>query len=142
MRQLKEQQDAINNMTANQIVSARDAIRAAGGTGPLRDVAAQGAARTAYEARRMTELTRTMSRSSAQQVVASELQGLAATHRLDIIAGGNPSDISGMGDRSINSSMGSQWRHGRAQQLENRARDMQAQGQGEQKMNVELKKCE
>jgi hypothetical protein len=142
MRQLKDQQDAINNLTANQIVSARDAIRTAGGTGPLRDAAAQQAARKAYQAKRMLELTETMSEARAEQLVAQELQGLAATHRLDIIAGGNPSDISGVGDGRINSSMGSQWRYGRAQQLETKARNMQSKGQGDQKMNVKLKKCE
>ncbi|QCR20493.1 polymorphic toxin type 15 domain-containing protein [Agrococcus sp. SGAir0287] len=35
---------------------------------------------------------------------------VAATHRLDGIAGGDWLDISGVGDRSINSSLGSQWR--------------------------------
>jgi hypothetical protein len=83
-----------------------------------------------------------MSRSNTRQVVANELQGLAAIHRLDIIAGGNPSDISGLGDKRINSSLGSQWRNGRAQQLETKARNMQSKGQGDQKMNVKLKKCE
>ena len=142
MRQLKDQQDAINNLTANQIVSARDAIQAARGTGPLRDVAAQQVARKAYKAKRMLELNETMSRYNRRQVVANELQGLAAIHRLDIIAGGNPSDISGLGDKRINSSLGSQWRYGRAQQLETKARNMQSKGQGDQKMKVKLKKCE
>lgn len=34
----------------------------------------------------------------------------AATHRLDGIAGGNVTDISGVGDSRVNSSLGSQWR--------------------------------
>jgi hypothetical protein len=141
LRQLKEQQDAINNLTADQLVGARDAIRAAGGTGPLRDVAAQRNARLDYTARRMEALQRTMSNAKAEQQVTQELSQLAATHRLDIIAGGNPSDISGLGDSRVNSSVGRQWRHGRAQQLENTARRMQQRGRGGEKMNVKLRKC-
>ncbi|WP_420710642.1 polymorphic toxin type 15 domain-containing protein [Agrococcus sp. SL85] len=34
----------------------------------------------------------------------------AATHRLDGIAGGDLTDISGVGDSGVNSSLGSQWR--------------------------------
>lgn len=140
-RQLKEQQDAINNTTADQLVARRDAIRAAGGTGPLRDRVAQEAAREAYQTKRMTELLETMSRSRAEAALAKEMSGLAATHRLDIIAGGDPSDISGMGNRSVNSSLGAQWRGARSQQLEDAARRMQSQGRGNEKMNVKLKKC-
>lgn len=35
---------------------------------------------------------------------------VAATHRLDGVAGGDWTDVSGVGDLSINSSLGSQWR--------------------------------
>ncbi|MFS0867768.1 polymorphic toxin type 15 domain-containing protein [Microbacterium sp. 179-B 1A2 NHS] len=38
------------------------------------------------------------------------LRTQAATHRLDGIAGGDVTDISGVGDSRINSSLGSQWR--------------------------------
>lgn len=35
----------------------------------------------------------------------------AATHRLDGIAGGDLTDVSGVGDAGVNASLGSQWRH-------------------------------
>lgn len=140
-RQLKEQQDTINNTTANQLVQRRDAIRAAGGTDGVRDLAAQTAAREAYSTKRMTELLETMSRSKAEAALAREMSSLAATHRLDIIAGGDPSDISGLGNRNVNSSLGAQWRGNRSQQLEDAARRMQSQGRGSEKMKVRLKRC-
>lgn len=46
----------------------------------------------------------------AQQAAEQWLRGQAATHRLDGIAGGDVTDISGVGDSRINSSLGSQWR--------------------------------
>ena len=52
------------------------------------------------------------------------MKSLHATHRLDIIAGGDPSDISGLASGKVNSSLGSQWRGRRSQSLENFARDM------------------
>jgi hypothetical protein len=50
------------------------------------------------------------SRSEAAENASSWLATQAATHRLDGIAGGNVTDISGVGDARINSSLGSQWR--------------------------------
>ncbi|WP_243228601.1 polymorphic toxin type 15 domain-containing protein [Microbacterium sp. CIAB417] len=46
----------------------------------------------------------------AKDLASEWLKGQAATHRLDGIAGGDVTDISGVGDTRINSSLGSQWR--------------------------------
>lgn len=59
-----------------------------------------------------------LSRMDAYKAAAKELaeerySGLAALHALDIIAGGNASQILGLGDARINSSLGSQWNHKR-----------------------------
>ncbi len=51
---------------------------------------------------------RTDMRNKALQS-GQDLTGLAAAHRLDTTAGGNPSDIAGMYDSSINSSIGWNW---------------------------------
>lgn len=64
---------------------------------------------------------------------------LDATHILDIIAGGSPSDISGLKDRSTNRSMGSQWKGKRSQALEDYARDKAVKG--EQQLDVALVEC-
>lgn len=142
LRQLKEQEDALNNTTAETLLARRQAIRDAGGTSPLRDLKAQGRARTEYETNRMLELAdEGVVGADAQRQVTRELATLAATHRLDIIAGGDPSDISGMGDRSVNSSMGSQWKGRRSQSLEDYAKDLDKNGVGKEKMRVKLRMC-
>lgn len=46
----------------------------------------------------------------AKHLAAEWLKTQAATHRLDGIAGGNMSDVSGVGDTRVNSSLGSQWK--------------------------------
>jgi hypothetical protein len=141
-RQLKEQQDAINNTTADQLAARRDAIKKAGGTGPLRDLGAQNAARTRYKRNEISRLRRGgMSPGAAAKKVDADMGSLAATHRLDIIAGGDPSDISGLGDKRVNSSLGSQWKGARSQELEDIAKQMKKEGLGKDKMDVELKRC-
>lgn len=77
----------------------------------------------------------------ADKIVTSELKELAATHALDMIAGGDPSNISGMGDKATNSSLGPQWKGRRSKSLENEAIKMQKDEKGKEKMNVKLKKC-
>lgn len=50
------------------------------------------------------------SQQQATQNAQDWLATQAATHRLDGIAGGHETDISGVGDAGVNSSLGSQWR--------------------------------
>lgn len=138
---MQEQEDAINNTNAEKLLERRKAIADAGGTKSLRDLPAQGKARKDYERNRIAELVEGgMSRRNAAAQTTNELSKLAATHRLDIIAGGDPSDISGMGDRSVNSSLGSQWKGRRSQSLDS-AKEMKANGLGKERMKVKLRKC-
>ena len=51
-----------------------------------------------------------LSVQEARQGAQEYLSTRAATHRLDGVAGGNVTDISGVGDAQVNSSLGSQWR--------------------------------
>ncbi|MGL5734032.1 MAG: polymorphic toxin type 15 domain-containing protein, partial [Beijerinckiaceae bacterium] len=48
-------------------------------------------------------------------------------HRVDMIAGGNPSDVVGMGDGPVNSSIGSSWRS-KQKELKAHAEDLQKRG--------------
>jgi Novel toxin 15 len=61
---------------------------------------------------------------------------LDATHALDLVAGGDP-DTLGMGDRSINRSIGSQWKD-RKQKLLDHADEAKKKGK---KNNVKLEIC-
>jgi hypothetical protein len=145
LRQLQEQEDAINRMDADTLLKNRQKIDDAGGTKNLRDKevkAKQREARLNYEAKRKIELNAIgIKGPKAKETIKAELKKLAATHRLDIIAGGNPLDISGMGDKSINSSLGPQWSGRRADALEKYAQKLKNSGHGKNKMNVKLKKC-
>ena len=73
----------------------------------------------------------------AAQQVAKEMSKLAATHALDLVAGGDGS-ISGLGDKRINSSLGAQWKGRRAAQLKAHAQKAKEQGK---KMNAKLEEC-
>lgn len=110
--QLAEQETAINNSDLSELMRRRAAVRA-NGTGPLRDAAAQSTARSQWLSNRVIEIRQSqgLSRSAANAVALQEAAGLDATHVLDIVAGGDPSDISGLQNRSVNRSLGSQWRN-------------------------------
>jgi glycine/D-amino acid oxidase-like deaminating enzyme len=141
-RQLKEQEDAINNTTADKIAERRQAIRDSGGTDGVRDPQAQKNARDAHRQHLREQLAENgLTGRALDKAVESAMEGLAATHRLDIIAGGDPADISGLADAKVNSSLGSQWKGNRSQQLEECAKRMKASGRGGQKMKVKLKRC-
>ncbi|NKJ09419.1 PAAR-like domain-containing protein [Rhizobium sp. SG741] len=141
-KQLQEQMDALRNIDADTLLQRRKAIRDAGGTSPLRDLNAQTQARRDYESGRLEELAQDgIVGQKAADKVAEEMSDLAATHRLDIIAGGDPSDISGLGDKGVNSSLGSQWKGRRSQSLEDYASEMKKNGLGKEKLKVNLKKC-
>ncbi|WP_116084339.1 polymorphic toxin type 15 domain-containing protein [Tropicimonas sp. IMCC34011] len=144
-RQLKEQQDAINEMSPDEILGNMERYANEGrGAG---DAAARRAARDAYRTRetrnRTTELRRQgLSRPDAEaqagQEVAEAMRSLDALHAPDGIAGGDGT-ISGLGNRSVNRSIGGQWKNGRADQLKDIAE--QSQREGMEKMDVELDIC-
>ncbi|MGH1331771.1 MAG: polymorphic toxin type 15 domain-containing protein [Paracoccaceae bacterium] len=137
--QLAEQEAAINNSDLSELMRRRALVRA-NGTGPLRDAAAQSTARSQWLSNRVIEIRQSqgLSRSAANAVALQEAAGLDATHVLDIVAGGDPSDVSGLQNRSVNRSLGSQWRN-KVSVLDD-AFASQAR-QGAVKAHVRLKPC-
>ena len=103
-RQLKMQEDGINKLTVFEwLTDARDAYKRR----KMFDYMLLSAENFKYD-----EITKK---------VEDELSSLAALHNPDQIAGGNFDDVTEMGDKRINSSIGSQWGtkdKGRAQNLE------------------------
>ncbi|MBU3179471.1 hypothetical protein KPL47_24690 [Clostridium estertheticum] len=59
----------------------------------------------------------------AEKKATAWIKFQAALHNSDQIAGGNPLNIGGLGDRRINSSLGSQWKS-RIKDLDEKIRDM------------------
>ncbi|MGE1046268.1 polymorphic toxin type 15 domain-containing protein [Bacillus sp. GMs2/1] len=109
-RQLKDQEKGMNELTVYEYQQNRkrfiDEGRAIEGN------AAQQAAREKALSKKIEELFESgMSWEEAEGKAASWLKTQAALHNPDQIAGGNPLHIGGLGDKRINSSLGSQWRY-------------------------------
>src|SRR5699024_1931876 len=74
--------------------------------------AAQNMARQEALKDKVTELRKQgLTRQEAQKQVENWLSSKAVLHNPDQIAGGNPLNIGGLGDKGINSSLGIQWRY-------------------------------
>ncbi|WP_223627534.1 polymorphic toxin type 15 domain-containing protein [Microbacterium sp. EST19A] len=108
-RQYNEQMDTLESMSAADWLRNRIEYLENGRT--TDSLRAQQAARDAALEDRILELRlEGQSPTEAAQNARDWLSTQAATHRLDGIAGGDVTDISGVGDTRINSSLGSQWR--------------------------------
>jgi len=150
-RQLEEQRDALRDMDPGDIINNMNNYH----RGPA-DAAARRAARDRYYAEnigsRVDEIMAAnpnmsvgAAEAAAQDSLLNEMADLDATHIVDLIAGGDGA-ISGLGNRSVNRSIGSQWnRRGpnsdrtRAQQLRDYAE--QAQKEGADMSGLDLKMC-
>lgn len=139
LQQLQEQENAINNSDLSELMRRRELVRQMG-TEPLRDTAAQATARSRWIQNRTTEIMNGggVTRRQAQATARDEASLLDATHVLDIVAGGDPSDISGLQNRSVNRSLGSQWKD-RVGALDEALANQNAQGAV--KAHVRLRPC-
>jgi uncharacterized cupin superfamily protein len=122
-RQLKMQEDGINKLTIFEWLSNRRAFKEKGRSSESKEV--QETVRKAYYAKKMYEYISLAGEnydlSEIESKVNNELDELAALHNPDQIAGGNVKDVKEMGNKRINSSIGSQWGtkdKGRAQYIE------------------------
>lgn len=108
-RQYNEQIDTLQNMSVADWRRNRSEYLENGRTSDsLR--AQQNARDTALQDKILELREKGQSKAEATQNAQQWLSTQAATHRLDGIAGGDVTDISGVGDSRINSSLGSQWR--------------------------------
>lgn len=151
-RQLKEQQDALREMKPQDILDNM-AEYAANGR-PAGDAAARRAAREGYVTNNLPQripnhmgpgVSIEDATALAREELLNEIVDQDATHVVDLIAGGD-GGISGLGNRSVNRSIGSQWRHRgtgsdrtRAQQLKDYAE--QAEAEGADMSGLELNMC-
>ena len=137
--QVKEQMEILNGTNPKVLQSNRAVVEKLReqkkGLGSLRDRAAQKEARDdlleeAVKALRKKE-------PNLSQKAAEKL--LDATHAVDIIAGGDASNISGLGDSTANRSIGSQWPKGdKLKQLDSAIDKAVKSGQP---MNVHMHVC-
>lgn len=110
IRQLKDQEKGLNNLTIEDYLNNRDRYLKEGRA--LEGNAAQRLARQEALKEKVLELRKQgLSRHEANEKAEKWLETQAALHNPDQIAGGNPHVIEGMGDKRINSSIGSQWKY-------------------------------
>ena len=77
----------------------------------------------------------------ANEQVKKQMDQLAALHDPDLIAGGNDT-ISRMGNKNVNSSLGSQWaKDGRVDGMDSAAKNAMSTSGPDTKMNIKLERC-
>ncbi|MGM9968239.1 MAG: polymorphic toxin type 15 domain-containing protein, partial [Rummeliibacillus sp.] len=110
VRQLKDQEKGLNDLTVEEYLNNRKRYLEEGRA--IEGNAAQRAEREKQLSKKIKELRREgLSRNEAEGQAEKWMKTQAALHNPDQIAGGNPRNIGGMGDRKINSSLGSQWKY-------------------------------
>ncbi|WP_285728240.1 polymorphic toxin type 15 domain-containing protein [Psychromicrobium xiongbiense] len=127
-RQIAGQELGLNSMTVANFLRNRDQLSARLAAGlpirPSEAAAAQLKTRSiAFEAKLDELLLAGIPMNEAKLQASAWLGGQAALHNPDIIAGGFPTIMSGVGDSRINSSIGAQWQS-RIEDFDARVRDI------------------
>lgn len=110
-RQVNNQEAGMNNLTLYDYLKNRKRYSEEGRDTEV-GVEAQEKARQEARADRIAENRKNgMGREEAEAEADEWLKTQAALHDPDQIAGGNSENVTGMGDKDINSSIGSQWKN-------------------------------
>ena len=135
-RQLADQEAGMNKLTVDEYLKNRERYLAEGRA--IEGNMAQQAARKEAQAQKIAELRRNgLSYSEAKKQAEEWMKSQAALHNPDQIAGGNPSNIGGMGDKKINSSIGSQWKY-RIDEVDEQIRKLAEKMTDEEKKSIYL----
>lgn len=148
-RQLTAQQNGLNEMTVQEYLDGRKSYQAMG----RGDGKAQAEARIKYEIRRKKEFEEELEDEGIigdeavtiiTKKIKAEMSTLDALHNPDMIAGGKDV-VNELGDRSVNRSIGSQWRKpkgtSRVEEMDMAANQaLKTQGP-DAKMNVDMHRC-
>ncbi|MBC1229006.1 hypothetical protein HB816_00885 [Listeria booriae] len=109
-RQLADQEKGMNELTVSEYLANREKYLAQGRA--LEGNVIQQATREESFTRKVNELRKSgISLTEARKQAKNWMDTQAALHNPDQIAGGNPLNIGGLGDKRINSSIGSQWKY-------------------------------
>ncbi|WP_159245891.1 polymorphic toxin type 15 domain-containing protein [Tenacibaculum maritimum] len=123
-KQLRDQQDAINKTPVKEWLKNREEFANRDKkvynkkAKKARDKYRKTIQSDKYNEYRKQGLNKTDASKKADEFI----KGKAALHNPDGIAGGKIDSITGLGDSKVNSSIGSQWRHGRAQSIESQVK--------------------
>lgn len=144
-RQIRRQEEAINELTVDEYLQARDAYKTTGRNpqaaaaqrikadqfeAEVRDNIFDSLRQKGYGARE----ARTLATNRASEIRST----MAALHEPDMVAGGWSSHApTVMGDSLVNSTIGASWR-GKLRTMDTWAKEMQGRGYGSSPMNVRL----
>jgi hypothetical protein len=152
-RQLADQEKGLNDLTVKEYMEGRKRYSEIGreGTG-----AAQKAAREKYSKELQAQFEKKLGEDGifgeaatkkAAAMTAERMKTLAALHNPDMIAGGKDI-VTSMGDKGVNSSIGSQWKNGvdelgrtRVTALDDAAKTVPESARASTKMNATLRRC-
>ncbi|MGG0658087.1 T7SS effector LXG polymorphic toxin [Rummeliibacillus pycnus] len=110
VKQLKDQEKGMNELTVDEYLKNRDRYIAEGRA--IEGNAAQKMARQEALKDKIAELRKQgLSRADATKQASEWMETKAALHNPDQIAGGRADIIGGLGDKRVNSSIGSQWKY-------------------------------
>ncbi|WP_311774156.1 polymorphic toxin type 15 domain-containing protein [Listeria booriae] len=109
-RQLADQEKGMNELTVSEYLANREKYLAQGRA--LEGNVMQQATREESFTQKVNELRKSdISLTEARKQAKNWMDTQAALHNPDQIAGGNPLNIGGLGDKRINSSIASQWKY-------------------------------
>ncbi|WAG63737.1 polymorphic toxin type 15 domain-containing protein [Clostridium estertheticum] len=139
-RQLKDQEKGLNSSTSEEYLTNRDRYLKEGRA--LEGNAAQRVGRENAHLEKVNELRKSgVPIEEAEKQASDWMKTQAALHNPDQIAGGNPLNIGGVGDKRINSSLGSQWKSRIAEmdeQIRGMAENMTETQRKSQHLNIKL----
>lgn len=148
--QLQAQQDAINNMTVQEYLDNRARWEQMGRAGTAAEqVAARADAIKDMALKNTRDLQQTgmdplQAKTQGMAQAQATAQHLDVLHSPDLSAGGSASGTSGLGDRSVNRSIGSNWGQNgmeRVKAMDEVASKVPLAERAHTKMDVELKRC-
>jgi len=132
-RQLKDQQNGLNDLTAEEYLEGRKAFSSVKRKS-TKEV------RIEFKKKLIDDYKNDgMSKAKATQVATEKMKTLHALHNPDLIAGGTDK-VTTFGDKSVNQSIGSQWKK-RVDDLDKAAEKAKKEGKGTSKMNAVLTRC-
>ena len=139
-RQLADQQKGMNELTVREYLDNRQKYIEQGRA--IENNAAQQAAREKAFVDKVDELQDAgLSLKEAEEQAEKWLDTQAALHNPDQVAGGYASNVGGVGDKGVNSSIGSQWRYridGVDAQIKKMAESMSEAEKNSTYLNVKL----
>lgn len=135
-RQLKDQEKGMNELTVEEYLKNRERYLAEGRA--IEGNTAQQAVREKELTNKIEELfEKGLSWEEAEKQAKIWMDSKAVIHNPDQVAGGNPLNIGGLGDKRINSSLGSQWRY-RIDIVDEKIREMAKNMSSEELKNTYL----